>query len=112
VAMAVFIAWFTVSLVITLPEILKPEVIIVGILAIARALLELLDQVWRRLDASGVSTGRKLVVLVWPLILGLGLAVLLAVQTHEPGLTRGLSVTLMIAAIGAGLTLGGLRLLR
>ena len=112
VAMAVFIAWFAVSLVVTLPRVLQPEVIIVGELAIARIVLALLDRAWQRLDAAGASLWRKVVLLAWPLILGIGLGVLLALQTQEPGLTRVTSATLMIAAIGAGLTLGASRLLR
>jgi hypothetical protein len=112
VLIAVFIAWFAVSLVMTLPAAWQPELIVVAELLFARVVLALLDRVWQQLDATDASVRRKLIVLVWPLILGIGLAALLVVHTNEPWLARATSATLFVTAVGAGLTLGLLRLLR
>jgi hypothetical protein len=112
VLIAAFAAWFTIDQVMTLPATLRPNVIVLGLLGIARGLVALLDRVWQRLETTGASAQRKLMMLTWPLALGIGVAAIRAAHARDSDLAALASAALLIAAAGAGLTLALLRVRR
>jgi hypothetical protein len=70
VALGLLIVWLVIDQLLTLPALLKPEIIFVGVLVLLRGLLALLDGIWQRLDGAGASTRTKVTLLMLPVVFG------------------------------------------
>jgi hypothetical protein len=70
VALGLLVAWLVIDQLLTLPAFLRPEIIFIGVLAVLRGLLALLDGIWQRLDSARAKVRTKVILLTSPIVVG------------------------------------------
>lgn len=105
VGLGLLIVWLTIDRLVTLPAVLKPEIMLVGVLALFRGWLALSDGVWERLDRGAATTRRKATLLALPIAIGVaaGIALVFAPHTEPRQASVIVSGFAVAGCLGAGL---------
>jgi len=114
VALGLLIVWLMIDQVLTLPTVLKPEGIFIGMLLVLRGFLALLDGIWRRLDRAGASTRTKVTLLTLPIGIGTlaGTCFAFVPRTEPLQVAMIVSGVAFVGCIAAGIIMLALRMSR
>jgi hypothetical protein len=112
VAIGLLVLWLMIDQVMTLPAFLQPEIIYIGVFALLRGLVALLDGIWQRLDRAGASTLKRVTLLTLPIAIG-GVAVTslaFAPRTEPLEVATIVSGVALVGCLAAGLITLALRM--
>jgi hypothetical protein len=102
-ALGLLMVWLVIDRFVTLPALPRPDIIFIGILALLRGWLTLLDGIWRRLDLAGATTRSKITTVTTPLAIGSVAGLALALNVRPVQASMILSGIVVVGCIAAGI---------